>query len=461
MADALRCYRELERTEEDRPLWSLRVAECYHRLGRTDGELSALMRAADRYERQGFTREALALWSRVAAGNPADDGARRAVTRLAARCDRGLDRLRSSIPPPPEPPAARASVRRSSGVMPVSDPNATAVPREPRLPEFDPDQLERMAEGLAAPHPASATTRGPDAQAKTTHVRATARERDQDEGSTSETAADNGIPSGPSTVPVDLDRQAILDAPALDGSDAELPSIRSVPGGFFPEPDTLQAPNDFGDEPDTVVVPVDLEGRPDTIVAPPSLDREFTVAAVPPSDPDPDSTRIASLRELGPDGQNSAAPPGFVRTPSAGSGPPLPAPPRTSAYQGRLPGLMPRRNTLLQSFLAPAPDTIARSSLEPTGVVAVERSDDEGLSRDLHHPFDASVGRVRAMAVPSRHPTPAQPFAVPAPRAAMRDSIVPMPVIAVGASVDALPNDEVEFLEAEVFPNLEEVDADW
>ncbi len=144
---ALQSYRELERQDDAVPVWSLRVAECYRRLGRVEGELSALMRAAHRYERRGFLNEALALWSRISTRDPSDETARLAVARLDHCCDRGLDRLRSSLPPASEPPRSGSVGLLRSGVVPAVGVEVPSIPREPRVPAFEPPALA----GAAAP----------------------------------------------------------------------------------------------------------------------------------------------------------------------------------------------------------------------------------------------------------------------------------------------------------------------
>ncbi len=184
---ALQSYRELERQDDAVPVWSLRVAECYRRLGRLEGELSALMRAAYRYERRGFLNEALALWSRISTRDPADETARLAVARLDHCCDRGLDRLRSSLPPASEPPRSASAGMLRSGVVPAVGVAVPSIPREPRVPDFElpepagaaaPSGDERpRADGQAAPEAPpraghldpnaspSAAPAGPDARA--------------------------------------------------------------------------------------------------------------------------------------------------------------------------------------------------------------------------------------------------------------------------------------------------------
>lgn len=141
---ALKLYRELEWLEDENPTWSLRVADCYRRLAQRESEVLALSRAAGRYEQRGFTREAVALWTRVQTLDPRHPTAPAALTRLGSGAAFGLERLRSSMP------AALAS-----HITPVVDraPRAVdvpAVPRPPGVPVFDEATLAAAAVGDGA-----------------------------------------------------------------------------------------------------------------------------------------------------------------------------------------------------------------------------------------------------------------------------------------------------------------------
>jgi len=132
---ALRIYRDLERLEGENPTWSLRVAECYRRLAQRDGEVSALMRAASRYERRGFAREALALWKRVQMVDPDHDSATVAVERLEPSCGLGLERFRSSFPPSFSHPASHVAPARHGTESELAE--MPTIPAPPLAPVIE------------------------------------------------------------------------------------------------------------------------------------------------------------------------------------------------------------------------------------------------------------------------------------------------------------------------------------
>ncbi len=332
---ALHSYRELERQDDSVPVWSLRVAECYRRLGRADGELSALMRAAHRYERRGFLNEALALWSRIQARDPADASARLAVTRLMQSCNRGLDRLRSTLPPGSEPPRSAPVEVLRSGVVSAAGVEIPAIPREPRLPAFDP----RVTAGRA---PTDAKAREP-ARAGT---RAAAP------------PAPEAASSAPRAVPVDRRASAVTKAPAA-------PATRAP-------------------------------------------------ASVPP----PSSARLRRS---------------------------VLVPPRLA--EGAEPGA-PLRRTPPMPLGAPAP------AITPTPIIGIGVLEVRDAPEPCPRPPTIAINPPRGAA-----PTPR---AAPAPRAGSAragSSILPAPIIAVEA--DATATGEIEYLEAELCPFLDDIDADW
>jgi len=158
---ALRIYRELERLEGHNPTWPLRVAECYRRLSQRDGEVSALMRAASRYESRGFIREALALWKRVQTADPHHSSSRVAVERLEPSQGLGLERMRSSLPATVRHPSShveevkRRSPEAGTSVMPT-------IPAAPPLPVIEeavqPDREGPMAIDMLDEDDAAADT---------------------------------------------------------------------------------------------------------------------------------------------------------------------------------------------------------------------------------------------------------------------------------------------------------------
>lgn len=332
---ALQSYRELERQDDSVPVWSLRVAECYRRLGRVDGELSALMRAAHRYERRGFLNEALALWSRIQARDPADVSARLAVTRLMQRCDRGLDRLRSTLPPGSEPPRSAPGEVLRSGVVPTASVEPPTIPREPRLPAFEPQAtFDRTATDTGARGTGRAWTHA-----------------------TTPTAPED---ASEALRPVPLDRGA------RSGSEAPAAPMTRAP-----------AP-----------------------VPPPSSARLRRSVLVPP--------RLA---------------------------------------EDAAPGAPPRR-TPPMPFGAPV------SPITPKPIIGVGATETRGARVPCPRPPTVAINPPRE--------APPTPRAAPAPRTSIAragSSVLPAPIVAVEA--DAGAADEVEYLEAELCPFLDEIDAEW
>lgn len=146
---ALACYRQLERKIPDQAVWSLRAADCYHRLGRREGEISALARALARFDSQGFARETGAVCRRVLALDPHHPGALAAQKKLQECGQVGLARMRSLLPASlsaetpsngsrPAAGAGSVALRESRTLPPPSGPSTASVRSVPPSAVSDP-----------------------------------------------------------------------------------------------------------------------------------------------------------------------------------------------------------------------------------------------------------------------------------------------------------------------------------
>jgi len=98
---ALEAYVELERLEPNDGGWSRRTADCYRRLGKRSDEITALMRAVERYSRAGFLVKAIAMCKMILALDPEHTASQQALAEFSAA--RGIPVAK---PPPPPPPSA-------------------------------------------------------------------------------------------------------------------------------------------------------------------------------------------------------------------------------------------------------------------------------------------------------------------------------------------------------------------
>jgi hypothetical protein len=129
--DALGYCRQLEQIEPDDPEWARRTAYCCHRLGMRAGEVAALLRAAEGYERAGFTRKAAAMYRLVAALDPSFGYVHRRIDDLAAGQGTGLEslppRALSYLTESEAPPPALASPARAGESATTTQPAAAPV----------------------------------------------------------------------------------------------------------------------------------------------------------------------------------------------------------------------------------------------------------------------------------------------------------------------------------------------
>jgi tetratricopeptide (TPR) repeat protein len=144
--DGLEFCKQLEELDPDDPAWARRTAYCCHRLGMHAGELAALIRAAEGYEKGGFLRKAVAMYRLALALDPTDEYLHNRIDDLNAGKSTGLESLRgpgmlqflthSEVPPVPSTP-------------PKGDGEAPPIPRADSIPSIDPSgTFEREAARL-------------------------------------------------------------------------------------------------------------------------------------------------------------------------------------------------------------------------------------------------------------------------------------------------------------------------